>query len=70
MAAKQKKPRKKITTMRLPPDLMARIKAEAAREGRSQANLVEKVLRDALKKREARKKELEGEGADVGSVFS
>lgn len=63
MAAKTAKPRKKITTMRLPPDLMARVKTVAEREGRSQANLVEKVLREGLKKR-AKPEEI-----PEGSVF-
>ena len=64
MTAKPKKPRKKITTMRLPPDLMARVKTVAEREGRSQANLVEKVLRDGLKKRSVKE-----EPVPEGSVF-
>jgi hypothetical protein len=63
MAAKPKsRPRKRITTMRLPPDLMKRVKTAAEKEGRSQANLVEKILADALKKR--------GEPADEPSIFS
>lgn len=53
MAAKPKsRPRKRITTMRLQPDLMERIKTAAEEEGRSQANLVEKILRDSLAERE------------------
>jgi hypothetical protein len=48
--------------MRLPPDLMKRVKTAAEKEGRSQANLVEKILADALKKR--------GEPADEPSIFS
>jgi hypothetical protein len=50
MPVKKTKPKEKHT-MRLSPDLMAKIKVLAAKEDRSQANLVERILREALRKR-------------------
>lgn len=73
MAAKTTKPND-VTTMRLPPDLKARIKQEARREGRSASNLTRLMLEEGLARRQRRRNRTtaaaEGEGADVGSVFS
>lgn len=41
---------KRHTTMRLPPDVMARLSVVAAREERSRTWIVEKILRDYLAK--------------------
>lgn len=57
---------RKLTTMRLPGDLMKRIAVAARKEGRSRSNLVEKLLTDALKKREFKPTE---EGAPDASIF-
>ncbi len=55
-------PKRTLTTMRLPVELMKQLKIVAQRENRSRSNLVEKILRDALTRRKK-------DDADGKSVF-
>lgn len=52
-------PKRTLTTMRLPSDLMRQLSKLAEKEGRSRSNMVEKILRDAVAKK------VKAGGADV-----
>ncbi len=44
-------PKRTLTTMRLPSDLMWQLSKLAEKEGRSRSNMVEKILRDGVAKK-------------------